>query len=645
MDRQQFASPDNTFRPYVLLHSHPENFAENLDFYKEKGFGGLVTNASWHREEGDEKQYLGEEADFAFLDRILETAKDKDLGVWLYDEKGYPSASADGLTLLGHPEYEARGVAEIETDGGYFMRNDLWEQIVFACKKDGTPVPYDKDSATGAELVYAVRPVFEGSHAQKCGWGPRRYPNLLDKQAIAAFLRNTYDTYYQNTKRFGDFEAVFTDEPSLMAAYVNCYRPMPYRFIPWQNELPARYKEAYGEEIFPLLPQIFSREDAFKPAKLHFWRLVAEMMNEAYFAQIENWCASRHIRFSGHALLEENITWHTPLYGDLVKQLKTFDYPGADMLTGDPKTFRHTPDNQFFMAAKYVGSATRMTGKTDKVMVEICPIQRGNEDYTLEQEIGTMDLLFMCGINHINSYLRPPRLGDGFRTYTDYFARAAYVLRGAKWNGSVGLYYPIETLQGFYRPEHLGVNTGAVVSDTENTVLRAVFDAHNAVVEHQLDDTVVDADWLRKASLANGKFSANGLTIDTLILPAVRFLDDDILEKLAAFEKSGGKLLWFAAKPAAVTAPLCEDLPAALADVKTGLTVTASDMSDLLVSPLVKDGKRLWYVINSTDRENTVTLSVDDGAPFTVWHNLTGLITEEQTLVMKPYTSVFVVES
>lgn len=43
-----------------------------------------------------------------------------------------------------------------------------------------------------------------------------------------------------------------------------------------------------------------------------------------------------------------------------------------------------------------------MTGKTSKVMVEICPLCDHNNggDFTVEQEIGTMDLLFFAGINH-----------------------------------------------------------------------------------------------------------------------------------------------------------------------------------------------------------------------------------------------------
>ena len=72
-------------------------------------------------------------------------------------------------------------------------------------------------------------------------------------------------------------------------------------------------------------------------------------------------------------------------------------------------------------------SAARMTGKTDRVMVEICPIVTGDrkEDFTFAEERGTMDLIFRAGINHINSYLTADRLGEDFPHYSEIFGRCA----------------------------------------------------------------------------------------------------------------------------------------------------------------------------------------------------------------------------
>ena len=182
MDRNRFRNPENEDRPYMLRHDLAEGMApEKLDALERCGFGGVVTNVPWHRGAGDTAVYLDREEDFRALDEAVRAAGERGMGVWLYDEKGYPSASADGLTMLGHPEYEARGFTELRTEGAEWRRPDTFEKIIFACREDGSPVPFDADRAEGADRVYVVRPVFEGSHAQKCGWGPRHYPNLMDE--------------------------------------------------------------------------------------------------------------------------------------------------------------------------------------------------------------------------------------------------------------------------------------------------------------------------------------------------------------------------------------------------------------------------------------------------------------------------------
>ena len=617
-----------------------------LDQLGKDGYGGIVSNVCWHKDDG--KHYLCEDEDFAVLDHTVTETKKAGYGTWLYDEMGYPSGSADGLTLLGHPEYEARGITELDVSNApQYGRNDEFEQIIYACKKDGTPVQYNSAAAYGADRVYVTRPVFEGSHAAKCGWGPRRYPNLMDKDAIAAFIKCTYDRYFEQCKSFSEFEAVFTDEPSLMSGYVNCGYYMPYVFIPWQKDLPQVYKEMHGTDFLPTLPILFDTSDTFHIEKVRYWQTVAKMTEDAYFAQIESWCAAHHIKFSGHLLLEECISMHVPLYGDLCRMLRNLDYPGVDMLTGSGVQFRTNEQMQYIMAAKYVGSVARMTGKTEKVMVEICPIiwHNGGKNYSLDEMISTTDQLFMCGINHINSYLRPDGLPEGtFPTYATYAARAASVVRGAKWCGKIGLYYPIETMQGFYHPDHVGVNSGAVVTPTEKTVEMTMFDTVRAIGEASLDETILDATFIREAEIKDGALTANDITIDTIVMPAVKYLETDVLEKLLAFEKAGGRLLWLVCTPEGFDAPICTDISAALkATVSYGIDLGTA-ASPMLVSPLLRDGKRVWYVSNATGEAQMLQITLSDGAPFEVWDISTGDVLDTSTFTLAADRAVFIVE-
>jgi len=647
MDKERFAHPENADRIYMLQHGTRGNVDAMLDNLRAAGFGGIVTNADWHTGKGDKDFYLQKDEDFAWLDKVIRAVKDRGMGVWIYDECGYPSATANGLTLLGHPEYEARGFSEIRAGGPgtVWERPFTYEKIIFACKDDGTPVPFTPNRAEGADRVYAVRTLFEGSHAQTCGWGPRHYPNLLDKEAVASFIRCTYDRYYDMTKEFGAFEAVFTDEPSLMSGYVNCSVPMPYTVVPWTEEMPEKYRQMHGRELWDDITVLFSREEKFEEGKLRFWQTVAELMNEAFFDQIEKWCAAHGIAFSGHCLLEEGLAMHTPLYGNLVKQLKTFDYPGADMLTGDPEAYKFS-DADYALATRYVGGAARMAGKTERVMVEICPIvtdPNRKGDFTFEEERGTMDLIFRAGINHINSYLSAGRLGDDFPHYAEIFGRCAYMLRGARWDGKVGVYYPIETSQGYYCPEKIGVNSGARLSEAEMLAQETLRTFNRQAAAAGLDWTFVDADWIGEAAIDSGTLSANGLSVGVVVMPAVRWIDTATREKLRAFEQAGGLVLWAGAKPEGEEAPLCADpVGAVSARVDYGLRLKADRPGSLFVSLYEKEGARMWYLINSSAEEQKV--KVAPRGPVQVWHTFTGEVSRKTTFVMPPYSSAFVTE-
>ncbi|MBR4897116.1 MAG: hypothetical protein IKZ41_11845, partial [Clostridia bacterium] len=157
-----------------------------------------------------------------------------------------------------------------------------------------------------------------------------------------------------------------------------------------------------------------------------------------------------------------------------------------------------------------------------------------------------------------------------------------------------------------------------------------------------LDYTLIDGDWIREADLADGVLSANGLAVSALVMPAVRWLDEDVRTKLAQFEAGGGVLLWTAAMPDGIDAALTED-PAALLREKTdtGIRVEASEPGIILISPYEKDGRRFWYLVNNCPQETAVNVSVAGGPP-TVWDLLTGEVAESPAFRIPAYSAVIV---
>ncbi|MDG0808589.1 hypothetical protein [Cohnella rhizosphaerae] len=185
---------------------------EKLDRLASLGIGGIVTNVPW------DDRYLQDERVFRELDAHLEAARDRGLGIWLYDEKGYPSGSADGLTLSGHPELQARGlyllsvrgsgaapaVVQLPEDGVRFYSASLHALGEAATgmaaprvdvAEDGSRIRTNGMDGDWVLHAYVEKYLYEGTHAERNGWSPRRYPNLLDSRAVRRFIETTYEPY------------------------------------------------------------------------------------------------------------------------------------------------------------------------------------------------------------------------------------------------------------------------------------------------------------------------------------------------------------------------------------------------------------------------------------------------------------------
>ena len=113
---ERFAQPPADARILKIIHNwpdQPEAQDQLIGRLRAQGFGGVVCNVSFD-------QYLESDAKWLAFTRAVNEAKKAGMALWLYDERGYPSGNAGGITLRDHPEWEARGllVADAESQGG-----------------------------------------------------------------------------------------------------------------------------------------------------------------------------------------------------------------------------------------------------------------------------------------------------------------------------------------------------------------------------------------------------------------------------------------------------------------------------------------------------------------------------------------------
>ncbi len=550
-----FQSPRSDRRILKIVHNFPKDTSAHervLNDLKARGFGGVVCNVHFDN-------YLQSEENWKSFAHAVGLAKKMRMTLWLYDEKGYPSGAAGGLVLDGHPEWEAKGVACVSaTSDGSPVELKLPEGrlvAAFAFPTEGGRIDLRRgaDLATviGDErvlrwsppqgrwtvLAFVEQRLFEGTHAQWNLHEKRAYPNLLMREPIARFLELTHEEY---ARRFpdlaGTFEAIFTDEPSLMSVFL---RPQPHPVIPWSPALPRRFREKAGRDLVPLLPALFVNAGAESGrVRCEFWGLIGEMVSDAYFGQIQDWCRAHRIASTGHLLWEEDLAYHVGFYGDFYRCVERLDLPGIDCLTSKPAEIP-------FHIAKLIGSIAHLRG-CGKTMSETSDhVQRyrppgdarPREAVSAAEIKGTCNLLYVCGINTTTSYYSWANLStEEQRQINEYIGRLGVMLTGGTHVCDIAVLYPTESLWANFVPAAHGATQSAEVA----AINRTFREVSAALFRNRLDYDYLDSAALRSAKLVGDSFEVGRERYRILVLPYVDTLPLDVWRKVTEFWKEGG---------------------------------------------------------------------------------------------------------
>ena len=560
--QDEFKNPLDEYRIFHMWHGFDDNFETVLNTMYDYGFRGVVTNNTW------DDNYLKDSSNYAIVNAVIDQAKKMGMTVWLYDEYGYPSGTADHQTLDGHPEYEAIGVGLLS--GEYMDTAELtlpeeFQKIIYAeILRDGEKV----QSADPGSLelgkrsvrasvpgvftlnVYAQKAAFEGSHAEKNGYRPNRYPNLLNRDAVKRFIDLVYAGYRNNIADIGNkVQAIFTDEPSLMTHFVNTSDHYPYFIVPWEDRLPALFKEMHGYDLFPRLSSLFDGyTDEDKILRVNFYQTVAEMITQSFYIPLRDCCAEMDVAFSGHNLLEENLSWHVGLYGDMMKNIGTMQIPGIDVLSCVPPAYL----GSWYMTPKYVSSAARNNGK-DVVMVEFCPVANMDQFKTDEFQnvLGTTSLLFFHGANRFNTYYSYNRMTkENANKWNEYSGRLNTLLRGSIFASEIAVLYPIANTQACFTAENTHFSYPSTKIHALDLYINRVA---TQLFRNQLDFNILDADSLENAKIGDGRLVVGNGAYRVMVLPDIEVMSLESMKKLIEFSDAGGRVIWLDSLPRLAT--------------------------------------------------------------------------------------------
>ena len=298
-------------------------------------------------------EYLTEE----YLDLMEYTVRRcVELGMkpWLYDEGGWPSGGACGITLKENPgaklKFLEKRMVRLECDERFRPSENF---VALFDGKRRLPDDYIAARAVSLTAYYVIEKSFDGNRV-----------DYTDGSVTETFINNTYEKFKERlSDLFGDsLPIIFTDEPGLM-----------------RNSVGADEFELFEKRFgYDLRDYLYVIEDSGRlcdteeeiRARIDHGILMGELFKKNTFDLLSRWCEKNGIYYSGHLDVDNR-----PFGGmskctfSMVDALRQFHVPGVDVIWeqirypygGRPPLDEETRGFGFF--PRLASSAARQRGR------------------------------------------------------------------------------------------------------------------------------------------------------------------------------------------------------------------------------------------------------------------------------------------
>lgn len=586
--KNEFMNPDKMYAPLQIVHDFDfmhwnskdefesicgiDNDAKlviiekRLKDLKDKGFGGVIVNVGF-------ENYLNDESAWDVFVKAIDIAISLELRIWIYDEQYYPTGSAGGNALNGHPEYEAIALDCVTcvADGGRFSppvrvhspygHSSL--QYAFAVKMEDDKLDFANQinissfATSGGGLCWEApegkwkifsfftRSHFEGAYVISAMRAPRRSIDFCNKEAVKHFLDVTYGKYKDHLgKRINKIESIFFDEPGLMSycdypeehvfgprvpSKIDFYEPYDekveiFPFIHWSNGMAEKFEQMKGYSLIENLPALFEGGDEYRFLRIDYSEYIEKQFITNFIEQYKKYLEKYNIQVGGHYRCTERMGTHPRLYGDILKCLGNMDNPGCDRL-------KASNVERNMISEKVVSSAAHMYGNK-KTLVEASNMQLEFDPLTFDRLLCSVAIDYVQGIDIITSYYDETIFTpDEYRIFNVYASRLAYLFKDGIHCTQAAVYYPFkqtadEVAIMNQEGEIPHVNDGASVYSYYMDSL------HNLSIN--LMNNMIDFDYINDECLLNAEIKdgvltpPNGEKNRMLLLPDVNFVTEDV---------------------------------------------------------------------------------------------------------------------
>ena len=510
---------------------------------------------------------------FELVSFAIREAKKRGILAWVYDEGGWPSGGACGVTFRQNPDAvlykpEAREVC-LQCDERFTPEEGF---IALFDGKRRLPDDFIPSRNVKFTAYYAVP--------------DKDNLNRIDgtsETAVDTFINNTYEAYKNAIgDLFGeDMPLFFTDEPGLNRDTV-------------AKGLYEKFIAEYGYDIrdyFYVIPnegaEAVTEEE--KRARIDYLTLTGKLFRENTYEKLEAWCEKNGVYFSGHLDLD-NRPWGAAAKGYFshIDTLRTFHVPGIDVIweqirypRGNGAVDDETRGYGFF--PRLAPSAARVEGR-NITLTETFSIY--GDGVTPDEIKFALNYQAVRGINCFNILglpygkarcaalmMRPAFCPEkpGFynlKHINEYYARLSYLLRLGYAEGDTALYQPCSDY---------AANMAA--SDAANISFKA---SGTSLEERNIAFDIIDDGVIRDAIDTGDGLKIGDAIYRHITVPACKYMPEDVKEKIAPYLGEGTPTYTFKSK-------------------------------NLRVLTRKLYNSRLWFVFNEGEETVKETLDIADG--------------------------------
>ncbi|HVU58149.1 MAG TPA: sulfatase-like hydrolase/transferase [Puia sp.] len=466
----------------------------------------------------------------------------------LYDEDGWPSGSAGGRTLAANPEQyikkalrysrmEVTGPQELRLADGAFAiyAGRISERGAYdhASQQDLTALAGKTWSMPAGRWAVIVFTLVKDPGGQI---------DYLDSAAVAAFLHITHEEYYRRLSPYfgGTIPGVFFDE-----IYANLQDRQ--NNMVWTDDFAEQFRRRKGYDVRGILPLLVYDDPKRSYAARHdFFEVARDLYNRAWFRQYAKWGADHGIWVTGHTTEEMSNYIRQMDYFNTMGQLQRPCTDNEDFRYGYPRVIDWYDPKQMSSIGHIYGS--------QRVAAEAM----GSGGYTIlpEEYRYGFSMLGVYGVNmfvpHLFHYstARPENQADWppswfyqnpywkyFKPLAEHGARVSFMVSQGKHVCGTAILYPTTQLW-------LNGYSGPVDDGYYKEVQRQLLESH-------IDYDIVDPESLAAAATDGGVLGIGQEQYKVLILPDLKAIRRDVMEKVNAFAAAGGIVIGLRGLPSA----------------------------------------------------------------------------------------------